>query len=162
MSALLAPSRTDHLADLVAGIAVRRELWAPAVRFDATDRYWTRLDGAAAALGAEGTDVWLLTWLRSQGTELHDHGDSSAAFTVVSGTLTEWRCEDGLASADDLGAGGVRTVEPGVAHDVGNRADVPAVSIHAYSPRLTRMTYYRRAGTALVPTRTIVTDEPER
>lgn len=161
MPTLLAPSRTDHLARVVADIAAAPELWRPHVQFDAVDRYWTRLDHAAAALGVDDTDVWLLTWLRSQGTELHDHGGSSAAFTVVQGTLTEWRHVDGVPTEVEL-SGAVQTVEPGVAHDVGNTADVPAVSIHCYSPRLTEMTYYRRAGSALVPTRTLATHEPER
>lgn len=156
------PSRTGALAGVVTRLAARDDLWRPHVRFDATDRYWTRLDGAAAALGVTDTDLWLLTWLRAQGTELHDHGDSAAAFAVVAGVLTEWSHADGVPSSVELRAGGVRTVEPGEAHDVGNVGTAPAVSLHAYSPRLRRMTYYRRSGAVLVPTRTVVTTEPER
>jgi hypothetical protein len=36
-------------------------------------------------------DVWLISWLPTQGTQLHDHGGSSGSFTVLSGSLTsEW------------------------------------------------------------------------
>ena len=38
---------------------------------------------------------------------------------------------------------------------------MPAVSIHAYSPRLSRMTYYDLQEGALVPTREVLGDEPE-
>src|SRR5947209_20416090 len=37
----------------------------------------------------EDVDVWLISWTTEQGTELHDHGGSSGAFTVVDGTLNE-------------------------------------------------------------------------
>ena len=34
-------------------------------------------------------DIWLISWLPEQGTELHDHGGSAGSFTVLSGALTE-------------------------------------------------------------------------
>src|SRR4051794_22767038 len=37
----------------------------------------------------DDVDVWLISWTTEQGTELHDHGGSSGAFTVVDGTLNE-------------------------------------------------------------------------
>ena len=152
-------SGTDVLAALVRGIAARPQLWRPAVRFDAADRYWTRLDAPA------GIDVWLLTWLRTQGTDLHDHGGSAAAFTVVEGTLTEVRSTAGGAlTAVDLRAvpgGALRTVEPDVVHDVRNEHDAPAVSIHAYAPRLEAMSFYAVVDGRLERVRTVRTDEPE-
>jgi hypothetical protein len=47
-------------------------------------------------------------------------------------------------------------------HDVVNAASEPAVSVHAYSPPLTAMSYYAvdEAG-SLRRTRTVLTDEPE-
>ncbi len=147
---------TGELAALVRDIAARTELWVPKVRFTES-RYWTRLPAPG------GIDVWLLTWLPEQGTELHDHGDSAAAFTVVGGTLTELRSDyHGDLSAVELRTDAVRTVEPGVIHDVHNNHTGPAVSIHAYGPRLNRMTYYRLADGALTPVRTVVGDEPEK
>src|SRR6478752_5406960 len=126
-----------RLVTLVRALAGNSRLWQPRVKFTET-RYWTRLPAPAAV------DVWLLTWLPEQGTELHDHGDSAAAFTVVGGTLTELRVDgDGELSAAELRSSAARTVAPGVVHDVQNHHAVPAISIHAYAPKLIRMTYYR-------------------
>lgn len=149
------PPRLQSLATLVTSLAARPELWRPQVRYRPGQRWWTRLDGPA------GVDVWLLSWLSSQGTELHDHGDAGAAFTVVHGTLTEVRATPSGLVSQRLDAGAVQTVAPDVVHDVENRDPGPAVSIHAYGPRLTRMTYYEWAAGALSPTRTVATDQPE-
>jgi hypothetical protein len=43
-------------------------------------------------------------------------------------------------------------------HDVHGDGSEPAVSIHAYSPALQRMTYYDRSGHAV---RTVQTSTPE-
>ncbi|WP_421733570.1 cysteine dioxygenase [Cellulomonas sp.] len=152
-----APLSVSELSALTRSIAARPELWQPLVRFEETGRWWTRLDGPP------DVDVWLLTWLPSQGTELHDHGDSAAAFTIAAGTLTEIRPQrDGRLVPQELPAGQTQTVEPGDLHDVLNTGTEPAVSIHAYSTRLTRMTYWATTPDGrLVPTRTVETDEPE-
>ena len=147
---------THDLSLVVRRIASQPQLWRPKVRFTA-DRYWTRL------AAPDGIDAWLLTWLPSQGTELHDHGDSAAAFAVVQGALTEVRADDVLGVwSTTLAAPAVRVVEPGIVHDVRNDQLKPAVSIHAYGPRLESMTYYDvTPDGALNPTRTIRGDEPE-
>ncbi|MGW6129172.1 cysteine dioxygenase [Cellulomonas sp. NPDC055163] len=149
--------RLTELAALTRSLAERPDLWRPLVRFDQGSRWWTRLEGPA------GTDVWLLSWLTSQGTELHDHGPSAAAFTVVRGALTENRPGGGdtLASRT-FAAGRTQTVVPGAVHDVVNVHAEPAVSIHAYSPPLLAMTYYTLGGGGLTPTRTVLTDQPEQ
>jgi quercetin dioxygenase-like cupin family protein len=103
----------------------------------------------------------LLTWLQDQTTELHDHGGSTAAFTVVQGALEEVRVEDGHRSAIGLRPGRTQWVAPGIVHDVRNVDVLPAVSIHAYSPPLTSMTYYRQDSAALTPIRTVEGREPE-
>jgi hypothetical protein len=147
---------THDLSLVVRRIAANPRLWKPAVRFGATERYWTRLNGP------EGVDVWLLTWLPSQGTDLHDHGDSAAAFAVVGGSLTEVRADPTLGVwSTTVRAPAVRVVEPGVVHDVRNDHSAPAVSIHAYSPKLSRMTYYDLEDGALVARREVLGDEPE-
>jgi len=146
----------DALSALTQSIAARPELWRPLVRFQESGRWWTRLDAPA------GVDVWLLTWLQSQGTELHDHGASAAAFTIAAGTLTEIRPRDGRLVSQQLVAGRTQTVDPGDLHDVVNAGAEPAISIHAYSVPLTRMTYWAtNAEGVLVPARTVETDEPE-
>ena len=42
----------------------------------------------------------------------------------------------------DLGPGDARAFTSGHVHDVRNDSDQPALSLHAYSPRLTTMTRY--------------------
>jgi mannose-6-phosphate isomerase-like protein (cupin superfamily) len=148
-------TRTDALSRLVLSVAARPTEWRDLVAFGQTERYWARLDSPA------DVDLWLLTWLPSQGTELHDHGDSAAAFVVVGGAVTEARVRDGAIEDRVLHQGHVQTVERGVVHDVRNTGNEPAISIHAYSPRLTSMTFYDVTSDGLVPQRTVETDEPE-
>jgi quercetin dioxygenase-like cupin family protein len=144
-----------ELIELVRLFADDTSLWQPQVRFRAESRWWTRLHGDG------DSDVWLLTWMQDQVTELHDHGGSTAAFTVVQGALEEVRLEAGALSATDLRPGRTQWVAPGLVHDVRNVESLPAVSIHAYSPPLTAMTYYRQSGATLVPTHTVTGREPE-
>lgn len=147
---------THDLAVLVRRIASHPRSWRPLVRFTAVDRYWVRLDAP------DGVDVWLLTWLPSQVTDLHDHGDSAAAFVVVDGGLTEVRADPVLGTwSTTLHAPAVRVIEPGLVHDVRNDLLTPAVSIHAYSPPLSQMTYYDLADGHLMPVREVATHEPE-
>ncbi|BEP14519.1 hypothetical protein acdb102_28300 [Acidothermaceae bacterium B102] len=144
------------LVDLVRYYAEAPDLWRPQLRFNAQSRWWKRLSTD------DDADVWLLTWMRDQTTELHDHGDSTAAFTVVQGALEEVRVDPaGTLSATELRPGRTQWVAPGIVHDVRNVAVLPAVSIHAYSPPLTQMTYYRQVAAGLEPFKTISGREPE-
>jgi hypothetical protein len=147
---------TLDLSLVVRRIASQPQLWRPKVKYTA-DRHWTRLPAPA------GVDAWLVTWLPSQGTDLHDHGDSAAAFAVVVGALTEVRADDVLGVwSTQLAAPAVRVVEPGIVHDVRNDLLRPAVSIHAYGPRLTSLTYFDvDAEGALSAVGTVATDQPE-
>jgi len=82
---------------------------------------------------------------------------------VVSGTITEIRpTADGALVPQSLPTGRTQTVDAGDLHDVLNAGTEPAVTIHAYSVPLTRMTYWARtADGVLVPARVVETDEPE-
>src|SRR5690242_9462994 len=53
------------------------------IHADPHDRWHVRL------LQDERVDVWLISWTTDQGTQMHDHGGSAGAFTVVSGELSE-------------------------------------------------------------------------
>lgn len=102
-----------------------------------TERWWTRLHSGA------DVDVWLLSWLPGSTTELHDHGGSTAAFAVVRGTLQEIRLDrTGHRIRKQRRTGALTVVPPRVIHDVSGAGTGPAVSIHAYSPPLTRMNFY--------------------
>src|SRR3954452_22443931 len=99
------------------------------VEADAEDRWHVRLHRD------DDVDVWLISWTTDQGTQLHDHGGSSGAFTVISGELSEtiWtpgaeQLADNPRSAGDTVVFGEQYV-----HDVRNTQPTTAVSVHAYS-----------------------------
>jgi hypothetical protein len=46
-------------------------------------------------------------------------------------------------------------------HNLGNDGTGPASSIHAYSPPLSTMTYYRPEVATIVPYETVITSGPE-
>jgi quercetin dioxygenase-like cupin family protein len=147
------PLNLAELSTLVREIAADESFWRPRLELPlAASRRWTRL------WTDPDVDVWLLSWLPDQSTDLHDHGPSAAAFTVVSGLLTETRLEAGRPAVQHREPGTTVWVAPGVVHDVRGAGTGPTVSIHAYSAPLTRMTYYDPTGHVL---RTVETTEPE-
>jgi mannose-6-phosphate isomerase-like protein (cupin superfamily) len=123
------------------------------IQFGAEERWWTRLRGD------DVVDIWLLTWVTDTGTDLHDHGVSAGAFTVVSGELEEVRADgpDGALIATPLRSGDVVRIDRGVVHDVRSPSLQPAISIHAYSPPLREMTFYEQSASGPHPTRTVAT-----
>ena len=78
----------------------------------------------------------------------HDHGSSSGAFTVLRGRLTEHTFDGGLR-LNDLDVGDGKAFAAGYAHDVRNEGEEPALSLHAYAPRLSTMTRFRFRGDRL-------------
>ncbi|MDJ0393427.1 cysteine dioxygenase family protein [Rhodococcus sp. G-MC3] len=111
-------------------------------------------------------DVWLISWVPDRSTELHDHAGSLGALTVLSGSLVEYRwAGDGLKRRR-LDAGDQASFPLGWVHDVmrapASISTGPTLSVHAYSPPLTAMSYYEvKDKTALRRTRTELTDLPE-
>src|SRR4051795_13346211 len=105
--------RLDHLA-LAARYAATPEDWPVAPRFNPVDRWYHRI-----AI-ADDHEVWLLTWLPGQSTDLHDHGGSSGAFTVLTGTLTEDTASGTPAriTSRDLGEGAGRRFGPRHVHRI--------------------------------------------
>jgi predicted metal-dependent enzyme (double-stranded beta helix superfamily) len=100
-------------------------------------------------------DAWLIAWPSGGKVELHDHGTSAGAVSVISGTLVEAvpRREDSgrlSLTRHDLHAGATMGFGVGHVHDVTNESDHPALSLHVYSPALTTMTFYGVAGQQLV------------
>jgi Cysteine dioxygenase type I len=133
------PALTDHLA-IAARYAAAPERWAVTPRFDPVDRWYHRLAEET------GHEVWVLTWLPGQGTEIRGHGGSAGAFQVVSGSLTEDTVVDGRPPrivARELGEGAGRRFGARHIHRVANRSGRPAVSVHVYGPALRTMTRYR-------------------
>jgi hypothetical protein len=146
------------LADLVAltrRIAAEVRAGAHDVVEDPHRRWYRRLIASPYA------DVWLISWAAELPTELHDHAGSLGALTVVSGVLEEqrWVPAAGGLRTRRLVAGRAAGFGLGHVHDVVNPAAGHAVSVHAYSPPLTAMSYYAvDPGGALRRTRTELTD----
>ncbi|WP_428965547.1 cysteine dioxygenase [Micromonospora fluostatini] len=113
--------------------------WPTPVCYDPVQRWYSRL------AVADDHEVWALSWLPGQGTDLHDHGGSSGAFLVVSGVLTEETVSGGVLRPHRLAAGTGRRFGRRHVHLVTNRGDQPAVSVHVYRPALRRMTRYHLA-----------------
>jgi predicted metal-dependent enzyme (double-stranded beta helix superfamily) len=136
---------TDHLA-IAARYAADPQQWAVAPRYNPVDRWYHRLDVA------DDHEVWVLTWLPGQGTEIHDHGGSAGAFQVVSGSLTEDTVTAGTPPkivARELGEGAGRRFGARHIHRITNRSGRPAVSVHVYGPALRTMTRYRLGANGL-------------
>src|SRR5271170_4425278 len=126
---------------------------APAVHWpgalDSETRSW-RLMARTADF-----DAWLIAWPKGGKVELHDHGTSTGAVSVISGVLVEavpWRDDTGRLSLvrHELRAGATLGFGAGHVHDVTNESDGHALSLHVYSPALTTMTFYDVAGEQLV------------
>lgn len=156
-SAQLPPDLSRPLAALLATAhrhATSPDDWPVAPRFNPRRRWYTRIAEES------DTEIWLLTWLPGQHTKLHDHGGSSGAFVVCSGTLTEHSLADdarpGHGPAEGQGIhrlaeralaqGRGRSFGPGHVHQIINTGTQPAVSVHAYSPALQEMTHYELEG----------------
>jgi mannose-6-phosphate isomerase-like protein (cupin superfamily) len=144
----------DQLATVLERLADRASQWQSLARFDASGRWWRRLHGDDTA------DIWLLGWLTGQGTELHDHGGSSGAFVVVQGALTEIRAvpDSPLDTTTTIvTAGNSVAIAPTTVHDVYNAGPAAAVSLHAYSPPLSAMSFYAQHPSGLARLRTVST-----
>jgi predicted metal-dependent enzyme (double-stranded beta helix superfamily) len=115
---------TVHPALIAREYAAARERWAHLLRYDPDERY------TALVHRTPDQEVWLMSWLPGQGTDLHDHGAATGAFTIVSGELTEHVHHRGVTHG--LGVGQSRVFGPGYVHRVHNAGPDPAVSLHVY------------------------------
>jgi Cysteine dioxygenase type I len=119
------------------------------------ERWFTRI------YGDEELDMWLISWVPGCATELHDHGGSLGAMTVVCGSINEFRWDGRGLRSRRLDAGSqaafplgwvhnmvwaqptVHTLQAaGSATSAPRPAKQPTLSVHAYSPPLTAMSYY--------------------
>lgn len=111
-------------------------------------------------------DVWLISWVPDASTQLHDHAGSLGALTVLSGSLAEYRWAGTALERRLLHAGDQASFPLGWVHDVmrapASTTTGPTLSVHAYSPPLTAMSYYDVTdASTLRRTHTVLTDEPE-
>jgi hypothetical protein len=161
---------TDRTADDV--LSGRFDHVVPPAGVPTNDRWFVRLNGD------DEVDIWLISWVPGHRTELHDHGGSLGALTLLSGSLDEFRWDGQRLRQRRLEAGDQAAFPLGWVHDVlwapgaaappGKPPAVPlpadpTLSVHAYSPPLTVMSYYEITDQqTLRRKRTELTDQPEK
>jgi mannose-6-phosphate isomerase-like protein (cupin superfamily) len=122
------------------------------------ERRWARL------LRTDAYEAWLLGWPSDVGLELHDHGGSAGAFSIVRGDLVESFTDlaDGRRlQSRRLEAGDTITFQPSHVHDVWNPGVEETLSVHVYSPPLSAMTFFdHQPASWLRPLRTEAADGP--
>ena len=96
------------LADIASGLAAATEPWEFLTGEVPKDRRYQRL------LSTPEYEAWVICWPAGTALDLHDHGGSAGAFTVIAGGLDELTVADGDVS--------VRRYEAGETASFGARA----------------------------------------
>jgi predicted metal-dependent enzyme (double-stranded beta helix superfamily) len=126
-----------ELRELVARIAADPDGWLAFVRADTTERHFEQL------WLDDHVGVWLITWARGNDTGFHDHDLSCGAVAVVQGAIVEERLVvGGPPRRLPHSAGEAFGFDASHEHRMRKDDAALAVSIHAYSPPLSRMGAY--------------------
>ena len=130
----------EELEVVALAVAKRRDLYEDLIVADRERRWWLLL------YRTPNFEVKLLTWEDDQTSDWHDHGGSSGVFAVTSGSLLERHRSADSVSIDSarFGVGDCASFGTDYVHDVVFDTGDPAVSIHAYSPPLSGLTFYDR------------------
>jgi predicted metal-dependent enzyme (double-stranded beta helix superfamily) len=132
-------SRPD-LRAVVADLADDRTWWRDHVRHDPSQRVFSRL------LDDPELEAWVICWMPGHDTGFHDHDVSAGAVVVVAGEVREQRLTLGGGVIDrTFGAGETFDFSAADIHRVTHAGSAPAVTLHAYSPRLRRLGAYTSA-----------------
>ncbi len=127
-----------ELERFVAALAAAPECWRDHVRHESDARVYEQI------WDEQEVNAWVICWSEDQDTGFHDHDESGAAIAVISGSVREDRLRlEGEPRSRTLGPGKTFSVPPVAIHRVLHAGDRPAVTIHAYSPPLTRTGAYR-------------------
>lgn len=133
------------LARLAVDLAATPDRWRHHVRHCDDMRVYEQI------MDDDEVNAWLICWSRDQDTGFHDHDESAAAITVISGCVQEDRLSlGGRPRSQRFGPGATFTVPPVAIHRVLHAGDAPAVTIHAYSPPLLRTGAYRIGADGLL------------
>jgi len=122
-----------QLRELVAGVGADPARWRPLVRHATGGRHFEQL------WRDDHVDVWVISWGSGSDTGFHDHDVSSGAVAVLDGELIEERLTLGRPRLRRHPAGAVFDFDAAHIHRMRQDSDVPAISVHAYSPPLWRM-----------------------
>ena len=126
----------DVLAAIAAGLASVTVPWELHPDEPRTERRYERV------LRTPAYDAWVICWPIGGALDLHDHGGSAGAFSVVAGQLDEARVDGSVTVVRTLTAGQTTAFGSTRVHAVANRSNVVATSVHVYSPPLSSMVYY--------------------
>ena len=126
----------DALRDLVTDLTAQPAHWAHLVRHDPAQRVFEQV------LDEPEVEAWLICWMPGHDTGFHDHDLSSGAVTVVTGAVLEERLGIGAATSNVYSAGETFDFTASEIHRVVHAGRAPAVTLHAYSPRLRRLGAY--------------------
>ena len=80
---LVPPLPPERLLAIVRGLGRDAATWRALAHHDPAERWHLKLSSNPRF------DIWLIGWHAHQGVDLHDHGGSAGAFTVVQGQLLE-------------------------------------------------------------------------
>jgi predicted metal-dependent enzyme (double-stranded beta helix superfamily) len=126
-----------ELEQLVRDLMAQPERWRQLVAHDPERRCYELL------LRDDRVAIWVICWMDDHDTGFHDHDLSSGAVGVVAGSVREHRLVLGGGTVSRVAeAGETFTFAASDIHRVIHAGDVPAVTIHAYSPPLWRMGAY--------------------
>jgi quercetin dioxygenase-like cupin family protein len=127
----------EQLRSFVEDLAADTDRWLRFVRHDREHRVYELL------WDDEDVNAWLICWSEDHDTGFHDHDRSAAAITVIAGQVREDRLRlNGEPRSEISGAGQTLTMPANAIHRVLHAGTGPAVTIHAYSPPLTRTGAY--------------------
>jgi mannose-6-phosphate isomerase-like protein (cupin superfamily) len=127
-----------ELQDFAADLAAKPECWRHHVRHATGGRVYEQI------WSDENVNAWVICWSEDDDTGFHDHDESAAGITVVSGRVREERLAIGFSPLGrEFGPGANLYVPPVAIHRVLHAGEEPSVTIHAYSPPLARTGAYR-------------------
>jgi len=134
------PVGADVLAAIAAGLAAVTLPWELGHDEDPTQRRFHRV------LTTDAYEAWVICWPSGESLDMHDHGGSAGAFSVVSGELDEATIDAGVEVVRTIRRGDTAAFGASRVHAVANRGDTVATSVHVYSPPLSSMVYYAPDG----------------
>ena len=131
-----------ELSALAADLGDRDDLWSPLEEHTPLKRHYVRLRRD------HHIEVWLICWMPSHDTGLHDHDLSCGAVRVVRGSIAEERLVMGRPEldVDTYQTGQSFTFDASRIHNVRHAGEQAATSLHLYSPPLWRMGYYEEGA----------------
>jgi quercetin dioxygenase-like cupin family protein len=127
------------LAETLRSWAGRPEAWRALIHHDERERTYELIHRD------DDVELYVVCWMPGHDTGFHDHDDSSAAITVLEGQITEERLAITGSVTRTLGEGDAVTIAREAIHRVRHSGDAPAVTLHAYSPPLSRVGTYEVA-----------------